>query len=350
MDRTEIRAVIKFFHSEGKTATEMKPRLDAVLGNASPSFSTVNFWVSEFKRGRSHTIDAPCSGRPKTATTPEIVDKIHDMVLADRRIKVREIVEAVSISYERVVHILHNELGLNKLSARWVPHLLNSEQKRVRAQMSADSLEVFKRNPTDFKRRFVTMDETWIHHYTPETKIQSKQWIGHGESVPKKAKVIRSAGKVMASVFWDAKGILLIDYLQKGKTVTGQYYGMLLDKLKAAIRENRPGMAKKKVLFHHDNAPAHSSAIAQEKLSKLKFEILPHPPYSPDLVPSDFHVFPKLKTFLAGKRYQTNEEAMEAVNEYFGDLEESHFRRVGVEKLEKRWTKCIELRGDYVEK
>ncbi|KZC10691.1 Histone-lysine N-methyltransferase SETMAR [Dufourea novaeangliae] len=247
MDRTEIRAVIKFFHSEGKTATEMKPRLDAVLGNASPSFSTVNFWVSEFKRGRSHTIDAPCSGRPKTATTPEIVDKIHDMVLADRRIKVREIVEAVSISYERVVHILHNELGLNKLSARWVPHLLNSEQKRVRAQMSADSLE-------------------------------------------------------------------------------------------------------KKVLFHHDNAPAHSSAIAQEKLSKLKFEILPHPPYSPDLVPSDFHVFPKLKTFLAGKRYQTNEEAMEAVNEYFGDLEESHFRRVGVEKLEKRWTKCIELRGDYVEK
>ncbi|CAK9795997.1 Histone-lysine N-methyltransferase SETMAR [Anthophora plagiata] len=81
----------------------------------------------------------------------------------------------------------------------------------------------------------------------------------------------------------------------------------------------------------------------------MKFEILPHPPYSPDLAPSDFHLFPKLKTFLAGKRYQTNEEAIEAVNEYFCELEESHFR-VGIEKLEKRWIKCIELRGDYVEK
>lgn len=349
MNKNEVRAVIKFFYLEGKTATEIKTRLDAVLGNASPSFSTVSFWVSEFKRGRTHTSDESRSGRPKSATTPEIVDKVHDMVLEDRRIKVREIEEAIGISYERVVHILHNELGMKKMCARWVPHLLSSEQKRIRARTSADNLELFKKNPVDFKRRFVTMDETWIHHYTPETKIQSKAWIGHGESAPKKAKSVQSAGKVMASVFWDAKGILLIDYLDKGKTVTGQYYATLLVKLKAAIQEKRPGMAKKKILFHHDNAPAHSSRIAQEKLTELKFEIVPHPPYSPDLAPSDFHLFSKLKMFLAGKRFRSNEEAIGAVNAYFDDLKENHFRE-GIEKLEKRWTKCVDLRGDYVEK
>lgn len=349
MDKFEIRAVIKFFHLEGKSSKEIKSRLDAVLGDSSPSFSTVSFWVAEFKRGRTHTNDDPRSGRPKTATTPEIIDKIHDMVLADRRIKVREIEEAVGISYERVTNILHQELGMRKLSARWVPHLLNPEQKRIRALTSAECLELFKKNPVDFKRRFVTMDETWIHHYTPESKIQSKQWTGHGESFPKKAKTIQSAGKVMASVFWDAKGILLIDYLEKGRSITGQYYATLLDQLKAAIKRKRPGMAKKKVLFHMDNAPAHSSATVQQKLTELKFEIVPHPPYSPDLAPSDFHLFLKLKTFLAGKRFWSNEEAIDAVNCYFADLEESHFQE-GIEKLEKRWTKCVEIRGDYVEK
>jgi hypothetical protein len=77
----------------------------------------VSFRVSEFKRGRTHTNDEPHSGRPKTATTPEIVDKIHHMVLADRRIKVHEIAEAVRMSDERVFHILHNEFDLKKLSA-----------------------------------------------------------------------------------------------------------------------------------------------------------------------------------------------------------------------------------------
>jgi hypothetical protein len=61
------------------------------------------------------------------------------------------------------------------------------------------------------------MDETWIHHYTPESKQQSKQWTEAGCSAPKKTRLVPSAGKVMASVFWDAEDILFVDYLQKGK-------------------------------------------------------------------------------------------------------------------------------------
>ena len=68
---------------------------------------------------------------------------------------------------------------------------------------------------------FITMDETWIHHYTQQSKQQSKQWTEAGCSAPKKTSSAPSAGKVMASVFWDAEGILFIDYLEKGKTITG---------------------------------------------------------------------------------------------------------------------------------
>jgi histone-lysine N-methyltransferase SETMAR len=93
------------------------------------------------------------------------------------------------------------------------------------------------------------MDETWIHHYTPESKQQSKQWTETGCSAPKKTKSVPLAGKVMAWVFWDAEGILFIDYLEKGKTLTGEYYSNLLTRLDEKIYEKRPGMQKKKSSF-----------------------------------------------------------------------------------------------------
>jgi len=93
------------------------------------------------------------------------------------------------------------------------------------------------------------MDKTWIHHHTPESKQQSKQWTEAGCSAPKKTRSVPSAGKVMASVFWDAEGILFIDYLEKGKTITGQYYSNLLAKLDKKFCEKRPGLQKKKSSF-----------------------------------------------------------------------------------------------------
>jgi hypothetical protein len=84
--------------------------------------------------------------------------------------------------------------------------------------------------------RFITVDESWIHHYTPESKQQSKQWTEAGRSAPKKTRSVPSAGKVMALVFWDAEGILFIDYLEKGKTITREYYFNLLTRLNEKIR------------------------------------------------------------------------------------------------------------------
>jgi histone-lysine N-methyltransferase SETMAR len=79
------------------------------------------------------------------------------------------------------------------------------------------------------------------------------------------------------------------------------------------------------------------------------FEILSHPPYSLDLAPSDFYLFPKLKTKLLGRRFGSNEGVMEAVNELFeGKNREFYFE--GLDKLEHRWTKCIDVEGDYIEK
>ena len=166
-------------------------------------------------------------------------------------------------------------------------HSLTMEQKHIRMQ----HLDGFNENKIDFVRRFITMYETWIYHHDPKLKQERLQWTEAGCSAPKKVKSGRSAKKVMASVFWDAKGILLIDYLKKGKTINSEYYCQLLDQLNVKIREKIPGLSKKKITFYQDNAPALTSDLTMVKLNELKYEMLEHPPYSPDLAHSDYYLF-----------------------------------------------------------
>ena len=89
-------------------------------------------------------------------------------------------------------------------------------------------------------RRYVTMDETRPHHFTLESNQQSAEWTAHDEPTSKHGKMQRSAGKVMASVFWDAHGIIFIDYLEKGKIINSDYNITLLERLKDKIVEKRP--------------------------------------------------------------------------------------------------------------
>jgi len=104
--------------------------------------------------------------------------------------------------------------------------------------------------------------------------------------------VQKSAGNVLASIFCDQDGILLIDYLPKGQTINTEYYSSLLVQLKDILKEIRRGQVTKWVLFLHDNAPAHRALATQRKLAHLGFPYLDYPPYSPDLAPSDYHLFP----------------------------------------------------------
>lgn len=349
MDKEAFRGTIFHLFLKGMNATEIKAELDAVHGAHAPSYSKVTYWTREFQRGRTDVSDQPRAGRPRTATDDETVEKVREMVTNNSRVKVREIEDTLKISKERIGHILSEILGVSKICARWVPRLLTDELKSVRVRASQAGLELLRHNPKDFWHRFITVDETWVHHYTPETKEDSKQWTKRGQSAPVKAKTVPSAGKVMATVFWDAKGILLIDYLGKGKTINAEYYTALLTGLDAVLRTKRPYLNKKKVLFHQDNAPAHKAGITMAKLEELRYGLVEHPPYSPDLAPSDFFLFPQLKKNLSGQKFSSDAEVITAVNQYF-ESQESTFFFEGIKRLEHRWEKCIAVKGEYVEK
>ena len=125
-----------------------------------------------------------------------------------------EIAQVLGISHGSVSTILHDRLGMRKLTARWVPKFLGDEQMATRASVCSALLKRFK-SKDEFLLRPVTVEETWAHYYEPENKTQSRQWVGPGSSRPKKFKTQPSACKMMATVSWDAKGLIMLDFLPK---------------------------------------------------------------------------------------------------------------------------------------
>jgi len=174
------------------------------LGDSAPAYSTVTTWHAEFKRGRSSCDDLHWCGRLATSVNEETVQK-------STNLSVCFIAESVGISTGRVRLILMENLLMKKMSAWWVPQMFSDAQKANRVDVSTSLLRLFNENPSNFISRFLTVDETWHHQFDPESKMQ---YILHYISTPppRKCCVVASARKDMAIVFWDAKGIVLIDY------------------------------------------------------------------------------------------------------------------------------------------
>ena len=136
-------------------------------------------------------------------TTPEISDEINELILGDRWISAKSIAQQLGISREQVGSIIHEDLDMWKLSVKWVLKCLNIDQKRQQCQLSEQLLELICHDPNDFLLQLVTMDETRLYLYDLEMKQQSMEWQHSSSPRPKKFQAQKSAGKVLASIFWD---------------------------------------------------------------------------------------------------------------------------------------------------
>ena len=180
----------------------------------------------------------------------------------------------------------------------------------TRASVCSALLKRFRSK--DFLLHLVTVDGTWVHHYEPENNAQ---WVGPGSPRPKKFKTQPSAGKVMATVFWDVKGVIMLDFLPKRSKITGVYYANLLNQLRTAIHEKRRGKLSKGVLLQKDNERVPTRKVSMDAVERNGYELIPHPAYSPDLTPSDFFLFPNLKKDIRELHFRSDEEVMTAVEE-----------------------------------
>ncbi|GFX26113.1 histone-lysine N-methyltransferase SETMAR [Trichonephila clavipes] len=163
----------------------------------------------------------------------------------------------------------------------------------------------------------------WRHSSSPR-KVKFKQTI--------------SAQKIMCTVFWDRKSVLLVDFLTRGDTINAAAYCATLQKLRRAIQNKKRGMLSAGVVLLHDNARPHTANRTQYLITSFGWKQLDHPPYSLDLAPSDYHLFMHLKKHLVGQRHSDDDEAKTTVKQWLSNQAASFFDDV-IQKLVPRYDK-----------
>ncbi len=176
-----------------------------------------------------------------------------------------------------------------------MPHQLSAENKAQRRTIYNSLITRQKREP--FLHRIVTGDEKWVPYVNTKRKTQ---WLSPGQQPVPTAKPGLHPQKVMLCVWWDSVGIVHFEVLEPNQTITAELYCQQLDRLQLALIEKRPALVNRKwVILQHDNARPHSARMTQQKIRDLGWEVLPHLPYSPNIAPSDYHLFRSLQHFLS---------------------------------------------------
>ena len=258
--------MIRFLLVENHKPIEIHRQLCKVYRNDVMSEGGVRQWCIMFKNGRTNVQDEERSGR-LTIVTDELVAKINEKIHGNHPFTITEFsLQFPQISRSLLHETVTEKLGYHKFCARCVPKLLTEDHKKQRMAYEKDGDSLLD--------RVVTGDETWVKHVTCETKKQSMEW-GHTSSPkrPRKCLQTLSARKIMATVFWDREGVLLVDFLVRGSTINSERYCETLKKLRRAIQNKSRGKLSSKVLFFHDNARPHTAIRTRELLDHFGWEV-----------------------------------------------------------------------------
>ncbi|GFU53074.1 histone-lysine n-methyltransferase setmar-like protein [Trichonephila clavipes] len=193
---------------------------------------------------------------------------------------------------------------MTRVCAKFIPKLLSDH---LRLEIAQDNLEMIH-SDENFLKKIITGDETWVYGYDPETKQQSSQWKFPSEPRPKKARQSRSNIKRKRPQLWES----------------GDW------------------------LVHHDNAPAHTSNLVQQYLSKHNIAQLRQPPYSPDIAPCDFWLFPRLKMPLNGHRFDNKQTVETNATNALKAISKTDFQEC-FNKWKHRYEQLVQSNGNYFE-
>ena len=180
---------------------------------------SVRWWCSEFENGRENLNDNERAGRPRVSVTDKNTARVGTMVKAERRVRIKDIAQELDICFGSAFNIIHECLRYRMVSCRWIPKQLDDVKKGKRMIASLNNLQRYAEEGDNFLDRIVTGDETWILHYTPESKQQSMVWKHPQSPVRKKFRIAQSVHKVMLTTFWDCRGPLVLDFMPRGSTI-----------------------------------------------------------------------------------------------------------------------------------
>lgn len=343
-DLVEQRMCIKFCLRNAISATETHKMLEKAFGDQCMTRSRVFKWYKEFKDGRERVEDEKRSGRPSTSTDENHVNEIKKLVLENRRLTIRDLIDIVGISHGSVSTILKDVLSIKRVESLLVPKTLSVFEKERRINACEEMISSYQ----SVMARIIAGDETWIYVYKPEATGRN-EYRANGESKPKRSCQRRSKIEVMLTVFFDYRGLVHYEFRPPNQTVNKEYHLNVMHRLREAICKKRPELwADNSWYLHHENASAHTALILREHFAKNSTNIVPQPPYSPDLAPCDFWLFPKLNRLLRGHRFESIEEIERESVRVLNAIPESDYSNC-FEDWKKRWHKCIASSGEYFE-
>jgi len=200
------------------------------------------------------------------------------------------------------------------------------------------------------RSRLVTMDETYLYHHDSETKQQSMEWRHSGSPRPptKNSECKNPLEKFSPRCFGIKTASSSLIIFQMARLPTWSITDLCWCNWRTCWRKNAAG-GHQGFLFLQENAPAHRALATQKKLAYLGCQYLDHPPYSPDLAPSDYHLFPGLRKQMKGRHFSSYEETIAAAETWLDGQPSDIFFLSGLQQLGQRAKKCTELRGEYVE-
>lgn len=334
----EILVLLRHYWKKFFTAPAAVEAICKVEGKGTVKKGTAFYWFNKFSNGDTSLEKMKPSGRPRSFDL-EATRAVSD---ENPKLSTRVLAAEVGASQRTIARQLH-EFGKVNRRCREVPHELTPLQ----AQKRVNTCKQLLTNPRDlrFIKKIVTCDEKWIYWKNPD---RGNQWLYPGQPALPVPKRDRFEKKVMLCVWWNFEGIVHFELVPDGRGITAEVYSHQLERVEAVMRERYPALVnRKRVLLQQDNAPPHTARRTQEKIrDDLNFELLPHPAYSPDLAPSDYHLFRALAHFLRGRRFNSSEEVENGCREFFASKTPEWYR-AGIEQLADRWLRIIDHNGLY---
>ena len=337
--KIHIRHCMLYEFDRGSTAAEATRNIHAAYGEEAVGSSTCHRWFTKFRSEDTTLTDKPRSGRP-VGINDEALQALLD---ADPRQTTRELAEQLNCSHTTVERHLH-ALGKVQKYGCLVPHKLSSDNLARRASICASLLYRQKHEP--FLERIVTGDEKWVCYVNVRRR---KQWLDPDQKPFPDVKSDLHPKKIMLCVWWDMKGVIYFELLNTHETINANVYSQQLQRLNEVLLQKRPVLANQKgVILLHDNSRPHVAQLTQQKIEQLGWEVLPHPPWSPDLAPSDYHLFRSLRHHLCNKHHEDFDEIKADLTAFF-ELQSASFYKRGIELLPARWAKVVKNNGDYID-
>ena len=329
-EKEHFRHLLLFYFNRDVSAAEAARNIREVYGEDAMGDSTSRKWFSRFKDENFDLNDAPRAGRTSGFDEERLSALIHDCP----RYSTRELADIMECDHSTIVRHLSSMGKVQKLGA-WVPHSLSENNKMQRVSISTSLISRHyqaEQRHQSFLSRIVTGDEKWCVYVNFKRR---KQWLSPDKTPAPRVKAEVHPRKVLLCVWWDQKGVLHYELLPRNQTITAEVYCQQLRRLEKAIQEKRPGMD---VILLHDNARPHVARVTKQVIDELGWETLPHPPYSPDLAPSDFHLFRSLSNNLRGTSFSDETALQNWIDDFFAS-KSSNFFKSGIKNCQGAGTK-----------